>query len=444
MRRSGLGLVTACAALACSAAVARAQQASDTGAVFTTVDRVVAVVGNVPIPLSRLQERINILRSSGFTPPTDSSDLAAFKHQVLEQIVNEELVVQAAQKDTNVKVTDQQVQAEVDRQLKGYKSNFSNDYDFRQQLQTTGFASEDDFRRYLTYQARRELLRNAMVKQMQDKGVVRSIPLTDEEFRQYYEATKGQLGQRPATVSFQAVVLPIQATPAAMAAAHARADSILAKLRAGADFAAMAKQYSDDPGTKEQGGELGWFRRGQMVREFEQVAFSLKPGQISDVVRTPFGFHIIQVEHVDPTEIDARHILITPNVTDSDRAVAKRLADSVAGMLRHGARIDSLIRRYGDSSEQGVFEDVVSGPPLPQPVQDVLANATPGAILGPVEADQNGRTHYWVIQFDSAKAAGEYSLEEVKSRMMDQLEQNKGIQRYVDALRAQTYVDVRL
>lgn len=444
MRRSRpYGVVLACAMLAGWTPYARAQQASDSTAGFTTVDRIVAVVGDVPIPMSRLQERINVLRNRGVTIPTDSNDLAAFRHQVLEQMVNEELMVQAALRDTTVKVTDQQVQAEVDRQLKGFRSNFSNEYDFRQQLQAAGFGTPDEFRRYLAYQARRELLQSALVKQLQDKGVIRPIPLTDAELRDYYEQVKGQGAPRPATVSFRAIPVPVQATPEAMAAARQRADSILAKLRAGADFAAMAKQYSDDPGTKDQGGELGWFRRGQMVREFEQVAFRMRPGQISDVVKTPFGFHIIQVERVDPTEIEARHILIAPDVTDSDRAAAKRLADSLADALRHGAAIDSLAQKYGDPSEQAIYQDVVRDQ-LPKELHDAIADAKPGDIIGPVEVALNGRTHYLVIQFDSEQPAGEYTFQEVKNQVSDQLAQQKGVQRYIDALAGQTYVDVRL
>src|SRR4030095_2016686 len=78
--------------------------------------------------------------------------------------------------------------------------------------------------------------------------------------------------------------------------ARAKAEDILKRLKAGEDFVALAKQYSTDPGSKENGGDLGWFGRGRMVPEFEKAAFALQPGQRSEVVESPFGFHIIRVD----------------------------------------------------------------------------------------------------------------------------------------------------
>jgi peptidyl-prolyl cis-trans isomerase C len=106
---------------------------------------------------------------------------------------------------------------------------------------------------------------------------------------------------------------------------RAKAEDILKRARAGEDFAALAKEFSTDPGSKNEGGELGWFGRGQMVKPFEDAAFSLQPGQISDIVESDFGFHIIQVEErgnknsaegKPEEQVRARHILIQKGSPD--------------------------------------------------------------------------------------------------------------------------------
>ena len=136
------------------------------------------------------------------------------------------------------------------------------------------------------------------------------------------------------------------------------------ELRRGADFATAARRFSQDPGSKEQGGSLNWFRRGVMVPEFERVAFALKPGVVSDPVESPFGYHIIQVERVQPAEVQARHILLVPDIDSVHVDSARATAESVRAALVAGARstrCSAVSRSFGRARSRQRPADQAAG-----------------------------------------------------------------------------------
>jgi peptidyl-prolyl cis-trans isomerase D len=132
-------------------------------------------------------------------------------------------------------------------------------------------------------------------------------------------------------------------------AARKKAETVRAKLAAGADFAALAKEFSDDPGSKDKGGDLGFFQRGQMVPPFDQAAFSLEPGKLSPLVRTDFGFHILRVEERHPAE-DRSYEQVREELArellaqDAGRAQARKEADELLQGIRKGRTLEDVAR----------------------------------------------------------------------------------------------------
>jgi peptidyl-prolyl cis-trans isomerase SurA len=408
------------------------------------VDRVVAVVGNRPVLASQVDEELFSRQAQGVTLPKEPERLEAVRRQVISSIVDEELLVQQAGRDTAIKVTDQEIADGVEQQVRKVRGNFSSEIDYRNELKKAGFQTPEEYRRWLTDQQRRAALQNRLIDGLRSAGKLKPVAPTEQEMRKFFDEQKGNLGSRPATISFRQIVVTPKASPEANARAKAQADSIVLELRQGADFATAARRFSQDPGSRDQGGSLNWFRRGVMVPQFERVAFALKPGVISDPVESPFGYHIIQVERTQPAEVQARHILLTPALDSANVDSARTLADRIRVLLSRGASFDSLQRIHHDPSGGEREAEHVPADKLPEAYSKAVAGADSGTVVPVFTLKGAGdRDQFVVLQVTGRRPEGDVRYEDVKERIRQQLGQELAIRRYIDQLRKSTYVEMR-
>lgn len=406
------------------------------------VDRVVAVVGARAILASQVDEAVFQRFPQGL--PTDEAELRRVKRDELALLIDAELMVIEAQRDTAIKVSPEQVQESVEETYRAARQRYPTDAAFRADLAAAGFNTPEEYRAWLIDEQRRALLIQAVEAARQADGKIRSVPPTEAELRAFFEREKPRLQPRPPLVTFRQVLVAPQATEAAKAVTRQLGDSIAASIRAGADFATAARRFSQDPGSREQGGELDWFRRGSMVQEFEAVAFGFRPGFISDPVESPFGFHIIQVQRVQGSEVKARHILLRPVIGQPEADSARALAARIREALQAGASMDSLQRLHHDRSVQGEFAQVPESN-LPANYLEALANLGPGQVapLVPMEDADPRHTKYAIIRLTARTPGGEPRFEDVQDLLRRELSRQIGVRRYLDGLRASTHVEVR-
>ncbi|MFL5580610.1 MAG: peptidylprolyl isomerase [Gemmatimonadaceae bacterium] len=442
-------LPAAFVALAASGAAAAAQSPlavrTTPAATGLPVDRIVAVVGDQPIMFSQVAEVVAQRRAAGSPPPTDSAAWFALARQVLDEIVDQEVMLIKA-KAESVTVNDDEVAEATEQRYKEVRGQFRTEAEFRETLKNEGFGSPEEFRRWLGDQARRRSTQQKLIEKLRQGGKLAPAPVSDAEVNQAFQRDRATLPKRPATVTFRQIVVPARPTDAARQAARAKAESLLVEIRKGGDFEQIAKRESMDAASRELGGDLGWTRRGRTVPEFESVLFALQPGQVSGVVETSFGYHIIKVDRVNPAEVKGRHILIKQKVDSADVARARAEADTVLAQWRAGVPFDTLVAKHHDKVEEKLLADPFPREQLPPAYQTALEGAQDGTIVGPfpIEDRVNNAQKMVVLQLMTSAPGGEYTVTDLRTQIREQLAQQKSYRSLLDRLRRETYVSIRL
>jgi peptidyl-prolyl cis-trans isomerase C len=249
------------------------------------IPAVVAKVNGTPIAKGELIKMADQIHAQMAPNQPQTAD---FYRKVLDQLVSNELLLEEA-KTAGITATDE----EVNKQVGELKGRFPSPEKYQEELKKEGLTEAD-----LTKQAREAFVLQKLV----ESKVVNDVKVTDQEVKAFYDQNPDKL-KRPERVHVRHILIRIDknATAEDKKKARAKADDILVKVKAGGDFAKLAEENSDDPGSKTRGGDLSWVSRNQTVPPFESAAFALKKANdVSPVVESQFGFHIIQlVEHQD-------------------------------------------------------------------------------------------------------------------------------------------------
>jgi peptidyl-prolyl cis-trans isomerase SurA len=302
-----------------------------------TLDRIVAVVENDLILESELNSQVQFFIFNNKVDPKTRG----LRDQVLQSMINEKLIVAKAIEDS-VTVTDEEVQQQLDAVI-------------QQRIQQAGSEArlEEVWGMPLSRIKRefRDEMRKSLLAQRLQQQRFGSAQVGRYEVEEFYRTYKDSLPRVPEEVELSHILVKPRASEAARLAARAKMQSILDSIKAGADFGAMARRYSQDPGSAQQGGELGLVRRGQFVKEFEIAAFSLSEGQLSGIVETEIGLHIIQLIERRGDAVRARHILLRVEKDKASDEDAIRLLDSLRTRILAGDTFADLAHRFSEDKE---------------------------------------------------------------------------------------------
>lgn len=250
-----------------------------------------ALVNGTPIPMEELDRAVNLAvqRSQKTGKPIDKAQIDKLKNDILDRLIGAELLYQAAVQE-GIKISEKEQNDKFDQWKKG-------------------FPSEDAFKSSLKQwnideaTMRKDLEKAMTIEEFIKKKFADKIAVPESEVKEYYDSHP-EFFKQPEQVKASHILIKVEpdAKEEDKAAALKKIKDVQGKLKEGAKFDALAKEYSEGP-SKDKGGDLGYFRRGQMVKPFEEKAFALKPGEVSDIVETQFGYHLIEVVDVKPASV---------------------------------------------------------------------------------------------------------------------------------------------
>ncbi|MDD2597015.1 MAG: peptidylprolyl isomerase [Candidatus Cloacimonetes bacterium] len=402
-------------------------------AVATEIDRIVATVGGDIILYSDLQRQITQMRSSGVRDELLNSA------EVLNNMVEHRLMIQKA-KDLGITVDEKAIKSYAERYMAQIKSQFETEADFQAELRKMN-TSQRDLMNYFVEQ----ITESELTKQLVDKHISSQARVEEAEMRAFYEASKDSMAVKPVSWDLRMILREVKPSDTVIAALRAEAETLQQRADNGEDFAALASEYSDCP-SKAQGGDLGFFKRGMMVKPFEDAAFAMGVGEVSGIVESQFGYHIIKVTEVKGDEVRASHILKTISAGDSDKDREMTLMNSIRTRILAGESFAALAEEYSHDPESAADGGLL-GEFAERDFPELFAAPLTATQIGePTEVLENEGMLYLFMR-DKVHEQRLYTYEEVRDQLRMYLSEQKQMlayQDWIDKVKAESFVKISL
>lgn len=283
------------------------------------IDKIVAYVGSELVLLSEVEEQFALMKEQNPSVPKEQ------KCAVLENLMVQKLLINQAKLDS-VEVMDEEVELQLDARIDRILTMMNNDVSQFEAFYGKSVAQ--------VKQQFREDLKNQILADRMRAQATMTMQVTPAQVRKFFQAVPADsLPYFNAEVEIAEIVVKPTPNRVEKAKAYEKLSKLKKRIKEGEDFGTLAQKFSDDPGSGRAGGQLGWMKRGTLVPEYEAAAYNLEKDELSDIVESEFGLHLIQLLERRGNSINTRHILIKPEVTEEDKQDAIAYLDSIRTVI---------------------------------------------------------------------------------------------------------------
>jgi peptidyl-prolyl cis-trans isomerase SurA len=304
------------------------------------LDKVVAQVGSEVILWSDVEEYYSYQRANYGKLPDNA------RCGILDNLMLKALLVNEAKLDTLINISDAEVEEQLNRRVDEILFMMNGDVSF----------FEDYYGKSVpeVKSEMRDDLRNQLLSDRMQQKVLADIKITPAEVKDFFEnIPRDSLPYFNSEVELSEIVMYPKVNSEERQKAIEKLERLKQRIIDGEEFSMLAKTFSDDPGSARNGGDLGWQKRGNFVQEFEEAAYRLDQGELSPIVESPFGFHLIQLMERRGNSFKTRHILIKPEITSADIDITKHKIDSIRNEILAGSlSFENAVKRFSDKDAQ--------------------------------------------------------------------------------------------
>ncbi len=403
----------------------------------TLVDRIVAVVNKEVITYSELNEAVGMAERQMRRQGTPSPERAVLERQMLERLILDKAQLQLA-RETGIRIDELQLDRAVERVA---QTNNMTLADFRRALEADGIVFDS---------WRNDVRTQMMMARLREREVENRVQVSDSEVDLFLDQQKAHPDGAEYNLAHILVRIPEQASPERIRQARERAEQALAEAKGGAPFARVAASFSDAPDAL-QGGALGWRSHDRLPELFAEVLSQMKPGDVNGPLRSPAGFHIVQLVDLRGAGTQApvrqtriRHILIRTSETVSESEARRKLLDLRERVVTGGADFGELARVHSDdgtAARGGELDWIYAGDTVPE-FEQAFEELKVGEVSQPVRTPFG----YHLIQVLERRSS-DVSPERRRLQARQALRERKADEAYQEwlrQLRDSTYVELRL
>lgn len=418
------------------------------------LDAIAAMVNDMPVLASDVEEQLfQFLQRSQLRP--DSAQVDTLRRQVLEQLIDERLLLAEAKRQ-GLAVNAAEINKQVDAAIAEAKQKLGGEQGFAEQL-----ARENTNEARLRERYHTDVEHQMLEKRVVDKSITRK-PVSQTEAEAWFLTHRDKFPKVPAQLRLQVIQITPTPDSATLLAAKSKTEALRKRIAGGEKFAKIAAEASDDPATAKSGGDLGFFRRGQMEPALEASAFTLVPGKLSTAVRTPYGWHLVETLERDTVrspvgadsigtdglpivEVHARHILVKATPDDNDIERAHTLAEKIRDQAARGGDFAALVKRHSSYAGLATPDGDVGFLSMGQMQPNIRSGLEP-LKPGEVSAVLTNPAGFNIFKVVERKAERDYEISEIKDELPDAVAQAQFREKYeawLKALRAKAQIEYR-